>query len=351
MPESEKPKAWIIIRDGQIVKNNGVDGLAFAQLITAYQRALDNIGLSKYGDNYNKEDCRLYFKEIHHGSAVIPVYPATYGTCLDDVVPPFQKITSTFEYLVKELTINPDRFPSILESEITDEPARIGVLKSMVTLGSSGSKVEIKTDVNRPNEGVFVPAQKIDELQELVLEYGGTGHMSVQGIIVKINGDGKYYFSIKAKNGRTISCYYNPEIENKVKSLYKCWVRVTGYMTKGQRTLKINPVDSLEKQVTEELTSLGQYTLQKPIQFQLSYDNENSLWCLENDDLALNGYGATYHRAIQCLAECLEGHVIFFTEYPDSEQTDEGLLIKNKLQEYIDFDQVLAHIREEGDGN
>jgi len=349
MPESEKPRTWIIIRDGKIVKNNGIDGLAFAQLITAFQRALDNIGQAKYGRDYNKEDCRLYFKEIQQGSAVIPVYPATYGTCLDGVTPPFQTITNTFEHLVSTLTTDPDEFSTILESEIEDESARIGVLNSMITLGSAGSKVEIKTSVQRPATGVFVPPQKIDELEELVFEYGGTGTRSVQGVIVKINGEGKYYFTIKTKHGKPISCYYNPEIEPKVKSLYKCWVRVVGDMTRSQRTAKINPVESLEQQTTEELISLGQYRLQEPIQFQLSYDIEDSLWCLENKELALNGYGATYHRAIQCLEGCVEGHVIFFTEYPDSDQTEEGLRIKNKLQEYIDFDQVLSHLNEEGE--
>lgn len=95
-----------------------------------------------------------------------------------------------------------------------------------------------------------------------------------------------------------------------------------------------------------ELTSLGRYTIHKPIQFQLSYDIDNAVWCLKNDELALNGYGSTYQRTIECLEECVEGHVLFFTEFPDSKHTDDGLLIKSKLQEYIDFDQVLSYLHE-----
>ena len=95
-----------------------------------------------------------------------------------------------------------------------------------------------------------------------------------------------------------------------------------------------------------ELTSLGRYTIHKPIQFQLSYDIENAVWCLKNDELALNGYGSTYQRTIECLEECVEGHVLFFTEFPDSKHTDDGLRIKSKLQEYIDFDQVLSYFHE-----
>lgn len=131
MPEPEKPKTWIIIRDGQIVKNHGVDGLAFAQVITSFQRALDNIGLVKYGKDYNKEDCRLYFKEILPGSAVIPLYPATFGTCLNGVVSPYEAITGTFEQLLSAFENDSDIFSSVLEKEIPDPIQRIGVLKGM----------------------------------------------------------------------------------------------------------------------------------------------------------------------------------------------------------------------------
>ncbi len=100
-----------------------------------------------------------------------------------------------------------------------------------------------------------------------------------------------------------------------------------------------------------ELTSLGRYTIRKPIQFQLSYDIENSLWCLENTVLALNGYGSTCQRTIECLEECVEGHVLFFTGFPDGKYTEDGPQIKRKLQEYIDFDQVLSYLNERDGGS
>jgi hypothetical protein len=346
MFEPEKPKTWIIIRDGQIVNDHGVDVLAFAQLITAFQRALDNIGQAKYGRNYKKEDCHLYFKELLPGSVVVPTYPLSYTTCLGGSIPPFQTITSTFERLVNTLITDPDEFTSVLESEIEKDSERIGVLKSLVALGSTGSQIEIKTSNVRPMNGVYVPSHKVDELEELVFEYGGTGILSVQGVIVKISGEGRHYFTIKTKTGRTISCYYDPEIESKVKSLYKCWVRVVGNMTRGQRIVKINPVESLEPHLVEEFTSLGRYKLIKPIQFQLSYDIDDSLWCLKNNELALSGYGSTYRRAIQCLEECMEGHALFFTRYPPSDHTEDSLLVKKKLEEYINFDQVLSYLKE-----
>jgi len=302
MPEPEKPKeTWIIIRDGQIVKNHGVDGLAFAQVITAFQRVLDNIGQAKYGKDYNKEDCHLYFKEILRGSAVIPLYPAAIGTCLNGVVSPYEAITGTFEQLLSAFENDSDTFSSVLEKEIPGSIQRIGVLKGMRNLGSAASQVEIKTSVSRPEKGAFVSRSKVDDLDALVFEYGGEGHMSLQGVIVVNDGDGKNVFKIRTKSNRLVSCYYEPKDEARIKSLYKCWVKVTGNMVRTQKTYKIKPLESVEEITTERFTAIGQYHLLKPIEFKISYDMDDSLWCLENNEIALNGYGSTYPKAIQSL--------------------------------------------------
>jgi len=351
MPEPEKPKTWIIIRDGPIVKNHGVDGFAFAQVITAFQRALDNIGQAKYGKDYNKEDCRLYFKEILPGSAVIPLYPATFGTCLNGVVSPYEEITSTFEQLLSAFENDPDTFSSVLEKEIPDQIQRIGVLKGMRNLGSAGSQVEIKTGVSRPEKGAFVSRSKVDDLDALAFEYGGEGHMSLQGVIVVNDGDGKNVFKIRTKTDRLVSCYYEPKDEARIKSLYKCWVKVTGNMVRTQKTYNIKQLESVEKITTERFTAIGQYHLLKPVEFKISYDMDDSLLCLENDEIALNGYGSTYHNAIKSLERSVEGHALFFMDYPDEKYTDNGLEIKRKLLECVDLADVRSIMRKRDGDN
>ena len=81
--EGNKQKTWIMVKEGAIVKNHGIEGVALAELLLNIQRVFDNIGYSKYGKDYKKEDCHLYLKEIIPGSVVLPTYPLTYGTCLD----------------------------------------------------------------------------------------------------------------------------------------------------------------------------------------------------------------------------------------------------------------------------
>jgi hypothetical protein len=108
----------------------------------------------------------------------------------------------------------------------------------------------------------------------------------------------------------------------------------------------IDTVDYIEMLTSEELSSIGRYTLLKPVTFEMSYDMDNSLWCLHNYDLALDGYGSTYKEAIECLEEDIEGHVLFFTRYPDSRHTNDSLIVKKNLKEFIDFKQVLDYLRE-----
>jgi len=97
---------------------------------------------------------------------------------------------------------------------------------------------------------------------------------------------------------------------------------------------------------SEEMNNIGRYKLLKPVTFEVSYDMSDSLWCLKNYDLALDGYGSTYNEAIECLEEDIEGHVLFFTRYPDSRHTNDSLIVKKNLTEYIDFKQVLDYLRE-----
>jgi hypothetical protein len=52
-----------------------------------------------------------------------------------------------------------------------------------------------------------------------------------------------------------------------------------------------------------EMSSIGRYKLLKPVIFEVHYDMDDSLWCLENYDLALRGYGKTYNMLSNVLRE------------------------------------------------
>jgi hypothetical protein len=67
------------------------------------------------------------------------------------------------------------------------------------------------------------------------------------------------------------------------------------------------------------------------------YDTCDQQWCIVNEELALYGYGNTCTRAMECLEEDLESHIISFTEYPGEKHSDDSLLLKRRLCSHIDF--------------
>lgn len=345
---NENLKTWILVKEGPTVKNHKIEGMALAQLLIDIQRAYDNIGQSKYGKDYKKEDCRLYIDRILPGSVACPAGPLTLAPRLfDDEISPYLEVTGTFERLINTLSLTPDCFQSQLEEEVTDPLARIGVLKSLRSLSGSASPVHIKTAAAQPQEGSSIPKHCREQLNDLLFEYGASGEMTRQGIIVGFHGEkGQHFFTIKTKSGSNIRCYFDPKDEDTIQSLIHKWVSVTGNVVRTQKSYKFESVSTVIEQKTEELTIIGEYPLLEPIEFQTSYNKEDNLWGMVNEEMALYGYGENYHKTISSLVEEIEGHVLSFTTYPDEKHTKESLVIKKKLQEHLDFTSALTHIKE-----
>jgi hypothetical protein len=100
-----------------------------------------------------------------------------------------------------------------------------------------------------------------------------------------------------------------------------------------------------QKTWDHRLNKIGKYSLKKPISFHSTYDNCEEWWSLSNDELALSGFGATYSATIESLEEDLEERVICLTENSDDALSQDFILLKEKLMEYIDFDMVLGRIK------
>jgi len=171
-------------------------------------------------------------------------------------------------------------------------------------------------------------------------------HAEISGIIVTLSGENKpYHFKVKAKDESDVNCYFEPEIEAKVYALYKKFVRVGGTINQNQNVCNID-TEYIEALTSEEMSNIGRYKLLKPVTFEVHYDMDDSLWCLENWELALRGYGKSYNDAIECLEGDIESHVLCFTRCDDSEQSKDSLYVKQKLLEHIDFNQVLDYLYE-----
>ncbi len=88
----------------------------------------------------------------------------------------------------------------------------------------------------------------------------------------------------------------------------------------------------------ESLNAIGRYSLLKPMSFDVSFDEENRLWCVENNEAAVSGYGTTYGEIIEGLEDCIDGYLLIFARFPDEKQSADSLEVKRKLTEYLDFD-------------
>ncbi|MDD3098839.1 MAG: hypothetical protein PHW36_00625 [Bacilli bacterium] len=122
-----------------------------------------------------------------------------------------------------------------------------------------------------------------------------------------------------------------------------------GYTDKHIRSSIISPyLIQQNRQNPSQITfeTIGKYPLLQPILFDIIYDPENDLFCLTNEELALYGYGKNYVDVIESLEGEIEGHALFFTRYPPSDHTKDSLLIKKKLEEYINFEQILSYLKE-----
>lgn len=341
-------KTWVVVKDGKSIKGNRIDVISLSKILTNIQHAYDNIGQSKYGADYKKEDYKLYIGEIAKGSVVLPLAPLTYSPRIIDEPDPFRKVTACFECLVDSLSSSPNEFRPKLEEEITDPSNRIGVLKSMKFLSQSDSPIHFKTSKKKPSDdGYTISKADCKTIDELLTDYTTPGEMTVHGLMLgfQINKE-PYFFTLKTENGRNVRCYFDKNKAEEYHSYFWKWVTVTGNAVATQKGYKLRTVSELSEQKTKKLDSIGDYKLKKPTEFATSYDKEDGIWCLVNEELALYGYGSDYRKTVKCLEECLEGHVLSFTKYPDEEHTDDSIVIKNKLTEYVDFKEVLDAINE-----
>lgn len=89
-----------------------------------------------------------------------------------------------------------------------------------------------------------------------------------------------------------------------------------------------------------EVSAIGKYLLKKPLTITISYDAEDKLFGAVNEELALFGYGENETEALQSLEHELEGHLISYTAYPDTQHSKTSLELKKLLQEHISVEEA-----------
>ena len=91
------------------------------------------------------------------------------------------------------------------------------------------------------------------------------------------------------------------------------------------------------------LDEIDGYPLKAPILLTASYDRTDRLWCLENSELALSGYGPTLKSALDNLKEGFDVLITGVMAFDDSEISEDSRCIKRSLEKYVVFDDF-SHI-------
>lgn len=108
----------------------------------------------------------------------------------------------------------------------------------------------------------------------------------------------------------------------------------------------------------ESMSTIGAYQLKKPLEFDVYFDSEDAIWCVENKELSILGCGNNIFEIISSLEDEIECYIVGFllrgnSNIENSNSTSissssnaplskNSLLLKEKLSEYVDFDVLLS---------
>ena len=87
------------------------------------------------------------------------------------------------------------------------------------------------------------------------------------------------------------------------------------------------------------LSKIGRYKLKNSVVFDVSYDEQDGLWCIENEELALAGYGSSYQEALQDLESSLESLIVGFLVFSEEKLNEKSKEIKTRLKKHLDLEQ------------
>ena len=336
---SEKlSKIWLKIEGKPVVKGR-IDAHVLGNLLVGLQKIINTISEVKFGRRYKRELFRLFLSKISPGSVVVEL-ESGYHTDLSGRIP-FNIVTSVFHELVQTLIEDPEQFRIKIEKLIPDEKTkdRIKLLQNLKEIWSKEDKYRVSTAIKH-DEFITLDPKREHIIEKLIEEYSKLSRITLEGVIIRIKGDDPVrHFVIETTSGEKVKCYYSPEMEQLVKEFYKRPVRVEGILNKKAKTTEIKSLESIEPFEVYMAEKIGKFELKEPIVFNVFYDGLEGLWCLENDELAINGYGLTFNDAIDDLEESLESLIVGFLAFPEDKLHEKSKEIKIKLSKYIDIEK------------
>ena len=332
----ERPKIWIHLDGRKVVRDHKVDVSTFGKLLIHIQKQINIIAEAKYGKKVRPK-FKLFLSNIQKGS-VDAVLEFMGGT-----LPKFQHQVAETHYQVYEAIQKEDEkiLDETIIKSLKDPLYGYRLLASIEDITPSTEDYSIGLSKDRPEKRAVLKSKQREFVKKMKTKYQQQATIKFIGIITDLHGKDPRYFIIDTTTGERIKVYISPELEPQVKECYKAIpVKITGLMAKKAKSREIRELKGLTKQEEIPLDRIGKFRLKQPVLVELSYDMEDNLWILRNEQLAIEGYGKTYKEAMKDLEESLEGLVLGFLAFKEEDLAESARRIKEELSKYLDLNEL-----------
>ena len=343
--EAKSKGIFSVILKGKGVRDGMVDAKLLGEILINMQTIIYHAANKLANVKRDKHFYDLYkvgFTKIEKGSAIISLEPMSGTRTLFEEVPLEHPMKELFT-LINLINENPDEGRNYLSEKIKESKDRLVLEAKLYEIWSiKGLDISLKFDGFKFSSGGYVPLRKDREeiLTKWLEEDMKEASRKIEGIITRIKADGRNrYFTILSMDGEMYKYEYTPsktDIETQVIELIKTPVEIIGITAGGVRSKVIKEILELRPLDKIKIEDLDDIKLKKPLLIDISYDSEDDLWVLENDNLRIYGVGETYEEALERLKENLEIVIEEYMYEDDSKLTETAKQLKQRLREYIE---------------
>ncbi len=330
-----RPRLWIRLEGANVVKNHKINAYVLGRLLTNIQKQINIIAEAKYGAKL-KPHFRLFLSEIKEGSANIALDYSDSWLSREFI----EKQVNVLEthYAIYDLINKGDEeeLDSTLLQELKEPLDAYRLLGSIESIIPSSYKMDLSKW--EPKNFVPVRPERKPLIKKLKNRYQQQAKICKIGVIMELYGKEPRHFEIETITGEKFKVYFKPELEPKLKELYKSIVELEGLATRKARVREVKKIIRISPKNTMKLDKIGEFELKQPLELSLDYLIKDNLWVIENKELAIYGEGKSFQEALRDLEESLESLIIGFLTFKDEKLAESSKKIKERLLQYLDLD-------------
>jgi len=328
---------WIKI-EGDIVQDGKIEIVHYAKILLNYQKIMQVLQETVY-PKAKKGQFKLYLTNIQKGSSISLICPQLQTNVLTSD-PLYNEILDNFRDLLESLLQGNELFITELESQIKDPSEKLKFLKPVRELLSKRDyRVFTGFSIEKPRSYIIFPADREDFVDELIKKYTQQASVEIKGIIIRQFADEPRRFVIKTLDGEIVTVYHSQESENYVHSLFLRPVVAKGILNTGIRKKEFEELLELTPFTNIEINSLESFDFKIPLACEVKYFDEDSLWCVSNNELSITGCDETFDGAMGRFEKNLLGFIIGVTSYSEKSISVKSKEIREKLRRYLEIDK------------